>query len=151
MMAQRLLGMEPMRRVVLALALWLSAPAAHAADFARSLRPDAGAALHIELERGDVEVVTHAGRELRLEGEARGVGASAVHFALRDAGGGRLVFESRAEGWLAWLSSGPRVRVRALVPRDLALSVATPGRVVASEAGVQAPLPARLDLAARTP
>jgi hypothetical protein len=140
-----------MRGFALALALWLTAAAAQAGDFARSVQADAGTALHIELERGDLEVLTHAGRELRLEGEASGVGASAIHFALRDAGDGRLVFESRSESWLAWLASGPRVRVRALVPHDVALSVATPGRVVASEAGVQTLLPARLDVAANTP
>lgn len=151
-MAQRLLSEYGVRRLVLlVLSLCLAAVPATAEEFARGVRTDAGGALHIELARGDVEVVSHDGRELRLEAEAHGVGASGVHFTLRETDPGRFVLESSAEDWLAWLATAPRVRVRVFVPRDVALSVATPGRVVARDAGVETALPARLDVAASAP
>ena len=101
----------------------VAAPAA-AGDFEGEIPVEREARLRIALERGDVSVVTHELETLRLEAKARGSGASAIHFEVREDAAG-WVFESRAEPWLRWLSSGPRVNVRAWVPRAVALEIET--------------------------
>ncbi len=122
-------------------ALLLLPLAAGADDLERRVPVDAHDTLRIELERGDVDVITHESNEVRLEARARGLGASAVHFRLRD-DGRRLVLESRSERWLHWLGTGPHVTVRAWVPRHLTLDVQTTGAVVASDGGVAVSRPA---------
>ncbi len=123
-------------------ALLLVPLAARAEDLERRLPVDAHDTLRIDLEHGDVDVFTHEANEVRLEARARGLGASAVHFRLRE-DGRRLVLESRSEKWLHWLGARPRVSVRAWVPRSLALDVQTTGAVVASDGGVAVSHPAR--------
>ena len=102
----------------------LAAPAA-ADDFEGEVPVKRQAKLRIALERGDVSVVTHELETVRLEARARGSGASAIHFEVREDRAG-WVFESRAEAWLRWLSTGPRVNVRAWVPRAVALEIEFP-------------------------
>ena len=123
-------------------ALLLLPLAAGADDLDRSVPAGVHDTLRIELERGDVDVITYDADEVRLEARARGLGASAVHFRLRQ-DGRRLVLEGRAEKWLRWLGVGPRVSVRAWVPRRLVVDVETPGAVVASDGGVAVSRPAR--------
>jgi len=119
----------------------LAAPAV-ASDFEGAIPVEREAKLRIALERGDVRVVTHELETVRLEARARGSGASAIHFEVRkDAAG--WVFESRAEPWLRWLSTGPRVNVRAWVPRALALEIETTGCILTTDSGVSVSLPAR--------
>ncbi len=128
-------------------ALLLLPLAAGADDLYRSVPAGLHDTLRIELERGDVDVITYETDEVRLEARAWGLGASAVHFRLRE-DGRRLVLESRAERWLRWLSAGPRVSVRAWVPRRLVLDVETTGAVVARDGGVAVLQPARPTTAA---
>ncbi len=116
-------------------ALLLFPLAAGADDLERSVPAGVHDTLTIALERGDVNVITYETDEVRLEARARGLGASAVHCRLRE-DGRRLVLESRAEKWLHWLGAGPRVSVRAWVPRRLLLDIETTGAVVASDSGV---------------
>ncbi len=123
-------------------ALLLLPLAAGADDLYRSVPAGVHDTLRIELERGDVDVITSETDEVRLEARARGLGASAVHFRLRE-DGRRLVLESRAEKWLHWLGAGPRVSVRVWVPRHLVLDVETTGTIVASDGGVAVLQPAR--------
>lgn len=71
--------------------------------------------LVIELERGDVEVVTHQEASVHVRAAAHGLGASSVHFeVVRD--GRDVVLRARSEAWLQWLSSGPRLSVHVWVP-----------------------------------
>ena len=118
----------------------LAAPAV-AGDFEGEIPVQREAKLRIALERGDVSIVTHELETLRLEARARGSGASAIHFEVREDAAG-WVLESRAEPWLRWLSSGPRVNVRAWVPRTVALEIETTGRILATDSGVSVSLPA---------
>jgi len=85
-----------------------------------------GAALRIELDRGSVEVRTHDLAGVRVEARARGLGASAIHFALAEEGDD-LVLTGGAEAWLTWMSDGPRVNVLAFVPRACHLEIHTAG------------------------
>jgi hypothetical protein len=119
----------------------VAAPAV-AGDFEGEIPVERQATLRIALERGDVSVVTHELETLRLEASARGSGASAIHFEVRQDTAG-WVFESRAEPWLRWLSTGPRVNVRAWVPRAVALEIETTGRILTTDSGVSVSLPAR--------
>jgi hypothetical protein len=121
--------------------VFLAAPAM-ADDFEGEIPVDREATLRIALERGDVDVVTHELETVRLEARARGSGASAIHFEVREDAAG-WVFESRAEPWLRWLNTGPCVNVRAWVPRAVALEIETPGRILTTDSGVSVALPAR--------
>ena len=119
----------------------VAAPAV-AGDFEGEIPVEREAKLRIALERGDVSVVTHELETLRLEARARGSGASAIHFEVREDAAG-WVFESRAEPWLRWLSTGPNVNVRAWVPRAVVLEIETTGRILTTDSGVSVSLPAR--------
>jgi hypothetical protein len=85
-----------------------------------------GGRLRIALDFGQVDVVPSDADELRIEARAHGVGASGVHFDAR-AEGRDVVLTGRAEPWIAWLSSTPRVRVRAFVPAAWAVDLAELG------------------------
>jgi hypothetical protein len=85
-----------------------------------------GGRLRIALDFGQVDVVTVEAEEVRIEAQARGVGASGVHFDAR-AEGRDVVLTGRAEPWVAWLRSTPRVRVRAFVPSAWAVDLAELG------------------------
>src|SRR5262245_19161325 len=71
--------------------------------------------LRLALDYGQVQVVQVEGDEVRIEARARGVGASGVHFDARSEGGD-VVLTTRAEPWVTWLQSLPRIQVRAFVP-----------------------------------
>ena len=121
-----------MRTLLALLALVLAPSPSRAEPFAGSFAPVAGERLRIELASGDVEVLAHDGRELRVEARASGLGAGAVGFVVsREAG--EIVLRSRDERWLEWLASGPRVTVRAWVPRRFGLAVETSGHVAARD------------------
>lgn len=98
--------------------------------------------LRIQLHAGNVDVITHDGDRLRLEARARGVGASGIRFIMSHEDGG-IVLRSVVEPWLSWLRTGPRVLVRAFVPRGVRLDVATAGRIVTHHGGVERAFPAR--------
>ncbi len=82
--------------------------------------------MRIALDFGHVEVVPAQASEVRIEAEARGVGASGVHFDVRSEGAD-VVLTGRAEPWVAWLQSGPRVHVRAFVPETWVVDLAGAG------------------------
>jgi hypothetical protein len=125
-----------MRSGILLLALSFAAPSlALASELERSIALAPGERLRIELARGDVEVFTHQGGEVRLEARARGLGASAVEFLVTREGN-EVVLRSRCERWLDWLARGPQVTVRAFVPRHLGLAVSTSGHVAARDGAV---------------
>ncbi len=106
------------------------AAGASAEGLEQSFPASEGGRLRIALDFGQVDVVTVEAEEVRIEAQARGVGASGVHFDAR-AEGRDVVLTGRAEPWVAWLRSTPRVRVRAFVPTawvvDLALAGAPGG------------------------
>ena len=95
--------------------LLLGTRVAHGDELARSFpAPDPGK-VRIALDFGRVEVLPAELDEVRIEAQARGVGASGVHFDARQEGGD-VVLTGRAEPWVTWLQSVPRVHVRAYVP-----------------------------------
>lgn len=100
---------------VLGLALLLPL-AASAEDLVRSFPVLGPATLHIRLDAGRVELVVHDADTVRIEARARGLGASSVRFEARSEGRD-VVVRSTAEPWVAWMRSGPSVRVRAWIPR----------------------------------
>jgi len=120
---------------LLLLAVLVAPGFARADELERSIAVAPGERLRIELARGDVDVFTHDGAEVRIEARARGLGASGVEFFVTREPG-EIVLRSRAERWLEWLASGPRVTVRAWVPRHLGLAVETTGHVAARDGGV---------------
>jgi hypothetical protein len=141
MMAHPLRTTGPMKWVALSL-LWLLPLPGAADELVRAVDARGHERLRIALEVGNVEVVAWDGDRVRLEARAHGVGAGGVRFLLREDDAG-LVLESRREAWLEWLSAGPRVLVRAWVPRRLRLDVETRGRIVTRDAGVARSFPAR--------
>lgn len=123
-----------LRRILVLLAVLVVsglafAGAAAAEGLDRSFPANEGGRLRIALDFGQVDVVPVEAEEVRIEAQARGVGASGVHFDARSEGGD-VVLTGRAEPWVGFLRSSPRVRVRAFVPAawsvDLA-EAATPG------------------------
>ncbi|MDJ0848746.1 MAG: hypothetical protein QNK04_10235 [Myxococcota bacterium] len=143
-----------MRGLALGLLLSLVAlPSAAAEEFVRELEVKEQQTLRVVLHSGNIEVIAHEGDRIRVEVRARGVGASGIRFLLREDADGALVLDSDRAPWLAWLRTGPRVHVRAWVPRWLRLDLRTAGRIVTRDDGVERAFPAgsRLDatLAAR--
>ena len=129
-----------MRTLLALLALVLAPSPSRAEAFVGSFAPATGERLRIELASGDVEVLAHDGRELRVEARASGLGAGAVGFVVsREAG--EIVLRSRSEAWVGWLARGPHVRVRAWVPRHLRVAVETSGRVAAGDGVARLALP----------
>jgi len=138
-----------MRTLMLLLCLCLPATAG-ANQLLEEFAAAGASSLRIQLDNGSVDVTTHDGQRIRLEASARGVGASGVRFSV-DRSGGEIVLRRVSEPWLAWLRSGPRVHVRALVPRGLRLEVETAGRIVTRDQGVERSFPARSAAAAALP
>src|SRR5262245_36423830 len=124
-----------MRSWLLLLALLAAPGLARGDELERSIAVQPGERLRIELARGDVDVFTHDAADVRIEARARGLGASGVEFLLTREPG-EIVLRSRGERWLEWLASGPRVTVRAWVPRRFGLAVETSGHVEARDGGV---------------
>jgi len=128
-------------RWLLPLLLLLAPLSASADELVREFDVAAGGRLQIALATGNVEVVAHDGDRVRLEATARGVGASGVRFEVQRSDD-TLILESHRDAWLGWLRTGPRVHVRAWVPRDLSLDIETAGRIVTHEDGVERSFPA---------
>ncbi len=124
-----------MLRWILLFAVLVAPGLARADELEQSIAVAPGERLRIELARGDVDVFTHDAAEVRIEARARGFGASGVEFFVTREPG-LIVLRSRAERWLDWLGSGPRVSVRAWVPRHLGFAVETSGHVAARDGGV---------------
>jgi hypothetical protein len=108
------------------LAVLIASGAASASEFSRELAAAPGGTLRIAIERGSVDVLCHDSEAVRVEAETRGVGASSIHFELLP-DGADLVLTGATDEWLAWLQTGPTVRVRAWVPRHYAVDVRTAG------------------------
>ena len=101
---------------LLGIALAIALSSSSKADELEQTFPAAdGGRLRIALDFGQVEVVSVESQEVRIEARSRGVGASGVHFDTRSEDG-VLVLTGRAEPWVVWLRSQPRVLVRAFVP-----------------------------------
>lgn len=124
-----------------ALLLWQPA-AAKADEFIRTLSVGSNETLEISLEQGDVELIEVVGTELRIEASARGVGADGISFELADDGNvWRLA--SKSELWVDWLRVGPRISVRAWIPKGVRVAVETKGRIATSGSGVTLSYPVR--------
>ena len=116
--------------------------AANADGFLRTLKVGSGGTLEIRLDRGDVELIEVLATELRIEASARGVGADGVGFELVDAGNlWRLT--SKTELWVDWLRVGPRISVRAWIPKGVRVAVETQGRIAISSSGATLFYPVR--------
>ncbi len=133
----RLLGLG-----ILLIACAASPSVATAEEFVRVLEVKEDQILRVALHAGNIEVVTHEGDRVRIEARARGVGASGVRFLLSEDARGDLVLGSVRAPWLSWLRAGPRVHVRAWVPRWLRLDLRTAGRIVTHDEGVRRAFPA---------
>src|SRR5262245_1670350 len=107
-------------------AAMLAAGVASAYEFARELAVAPGGTLRIALDRGSVDVLTHDSDAVRVDALARGVGASSVHFELAPEGD-NVVLTGATDAWLAFLETGPTVRVSVWVPRLYGVDVRTSG------------------------
>jgi len=85
-----------------------------------------GGTLFVRAARGNVDVRSHDGEEVRVEAEARGRRPERVIFVL-DVAGDDVRFEVRTEGWLAALFGGLDVRVRIWVPKRYSVAMRTSG------------------------
>ncbi len=134
--------MKKLRLLSLLLAtIALGAPA-RAEDLSQTLPVAGGGRLVIELDRGAVEVVTHSDPNVRIHAEAHGLGASSVHFeVVRD--GNDVVLRARAEAWIDWLSTGPRLRVQAWVPASFEVVCASDRALVTRRDDVELSYPTR--------
>jgi hypothetical protein len=112
-----------MRRATpFAVAILALASASFAEDLSQRLPAQAGGGLFVELPVGSVELHQTTAPEVRVEAQARGLGASAVHFATATRGS-RVFVTGAVEPWLWLLSSGPGVRLRIWVPRDFPVEI----------------------------
>lgn len=107
-----------MRRILLSLSLLLlmalALPAA-GEDLTQDVAVARPGRLRVELDRGSIEVLTHASASVHVEATARGLGASSVDFeVVRE--GDDVVLRARTEDWIELLSSGPRVSVLVFIP-----------------------------------
>lgn len=127
--------MGPTRSLVvlgLTAGLFLAGPAtAQPAALAERIPVHAAGTLYVSLDRGHVDVLSHDAAEVRIECRARGLGASSFHFDVRTEGSD-VVLTGRGEEWLAFMTAGPSVEVRAWIPRDYAVQVQTGIAPVAS-------------------
>jgi hypothetical protein len=122
-----------LRTLTLAIALFAiaSSPAA-AGELFQSFPAGPNGTLVVSLDRGEVEVVAHDEREVRIEAVSRGLGAGGVHFEAA-ADGKQVRLTGSDESWLHWIAPGPSVSVRIHVPPDFAVRVATNGDDVTVE------------------
>jgi len=101
--------------LLLLLALLVFVAPAGAEDLTQTIAVAKPGRLRVELDRGSVDVLTHAEASVHVQAEARGLGASSVRFeVVRD--GDDVVLRARTEEWIEWLSSGPRLSVLVMVP-----------------------------------
>ena len=128
--------------LALAVALLWQPAAAKADEYVRTLRVGSGGTLEITLERGDVELIEVVGTELRIEARARGLGADGIGFELAD-GGNVWRLASKTELWVDWLRVGPRISVRAWIPKGVRVAVETQGRIAISSSGATLFYPVR--------
>jgi hypothetical protein len=91
-----------------------------------------GGTLYIDLDRGSVEVTSHDKDEVWLEGESRGWGAGMVLFTAEKEGNA-VYFDASIDGWMPFVLGGPKVRVRATVPRNFSVEIETRGGKVRAE------------------
>lgn len=123
------------RFVAALLALLLGAAGPAAADgFTRNLPAEPGGRLLVVLARGTLELAPHEspdGGALRVEVESRGFGAGNVDFELVRRGRDWILVGREAD-WLRWVAVGPRVTVRAWVPRDFGVELTSPHDSVVS-------------------
>jgi len=100
--------------LILSVLLALALPAG-AEDLTKTLPVSRPGRLRIELDRGSIDVLTHAEASVHVQAEARGLGASSVAFeVVRD--GDDVVLRARTEEWIEWLSAGPRLSVLVSIP-----------------------------------
>jgi putative adhesin len=85
-----------------------------------------GGTLFVRAARGNVDVRTHDGEEVRVEAEARGRRPERVIFVLEVAGDD-VRFQVRTEGWLAGIFGGLEVRVRIWVPKRYSVALRSSG------------------------
>jgi hypothetical protein len=106
-----------MRRtpLLLLLALLALAVPAGAEDLTQTVPVSRPGRLRIQLDRGSVDVMTHAEASVFVQAEAHGLGASGVAFeAVRE--GDDVVLRARTEDWVDWLSAGPLLAVQVSIP-----------------------------------
>jgi hypothetical protein len=134
-----------MRRFVpgwLPVLLLLFAVPASAERVAESLHTGDAERLRIEIDRGSVDLITHAEASVVVQAEARGLGASSVHFGL-EREGRDIVLRARTEEWLEWLSEGPRLAVVVQIPAHLEVVCASGNVLVTRRDAVELSYPAR--------
>ena len=122
---------------------WLAlAAAAGAEDVSQTLPVSGPGRLVLELDRGNVEVITHREASVHVRAVAHGVGSSSVHFeVVRD--GKDVVLRARSEAWLDWLSSGPSVSVHVWVPASFEVVCASERALVTRRDDVELSYPTR--------
>ena len=111
-----------MRILAIGILLAALAPGASAGELATYFPAGAAESLRIDLDFGEVDLVPHDAPEIRIVAEARGLGASSVHFAAHVVGD-TIVVTGDAEPWVELLQGLPSVRVRAWVPRHIDVEV----------------------------
>lgn len=92
--------------------------------FEKSVGAEPGGKLVVELERGSVEVRTHAAREVRVEAHARGEDAGRVSFAL-ESSGAEVEFTSEVGLGLPLFPEGLEVEASIWIPQDFGLELET--------------------------
>jgi hypothetical protein len=122
---------EPMMRTVITglMLATLSPLTAMANEIDETLDVEPGGTLRIDLERGAVEVSSHDANQVRIEARASGWAGWNFDFDVSRQGNDvHLVGESFGWGyWLFWPFGGPRVHVRAWVPREYSVAARTKG------------------------
>jgi hypothetical protein len=133
--------MRHLKKLLPLLLLAIALPAS-ADPFSGSLRALKAERLRIEIDRGSVDVFTHADASVHVQADSRGLGASSVRFELvRE--GRDVVLRARTEEWLEWLSEGPRLNVVVWIPEHLEVVCASEHALVTRRSAVELSYPTR--------
>jgi len=114
--------------VAMLVGVWL-APAV-AAAFEEVIPAEPGGSLVVDMDLGEglrpdpgfLELASHDADEIRVVAEADGWASWGVSFTL-EAGGPAARLDVRVGGATSWMFGGPRVRVRAWIPREFSVDI----------------------------
>jgi hypothetical protein len=127
---------------VLALGV-LGAGTASAGDLTQTIAVSGPGRLVLDLDRGNVDVLTHDQSSVHVQARAHGLGASSVHFTLEQSGKD-VVLHAKTDEWVEYLNAGPRIQIDIWAPASLEIVCASERALVTRRDAVEVSYPTRV-------